>query len=304
MPNRLIHLAALGAILSPVFGAAQLQQENCLPVPTARAERPLQLRQDNRKPPSKTIKIENLMLKSDTPLPRTDSEVKAELDAGPPIKDGSDWPQHLEARVVDTFQHWGYFKASVEYPHVETLSGSDQQELVNVTVKVDPGRQYRTGEIKFVKGTQFDQEQLRGFFPLGLGDVLDTYQIAKGVQRLRAAYAEKGFINFAAVPNVAPDETYGTVSFTFDLDEGPQFRVGKFEILGLDPALAQGLIEGSGMKPGSIFNPKLVDGFFERNRALLPSDAKPENNTVRTLDEQRRIVNLRMDFRRCPATTQ
>ncbi len=86
------------------------------------------------------------------------------------------------------------------------------------------------------------------------------------------------------------------------IHEAAQFRVGKFEILGLDPSLAQALIDDSGLKPGSVFNAQQVKAFFERNKSLLPLDARPEENTEEILRERESIIDLTMDFRGCAGT--
>ncbi len=213
------------------------------------------------------------------------------------------WPLKLAAVVRDAWQHHGYYNVQVGDPDLDILQETEQEHLAQVTVKIDPGKQYRTKDISFSNNLQFHSLQLRDLVPVQDGEILDTHEIAEGIGALRKLYSERGFINFAAVPATQIDESRNRISLMLDLDEGKQFRVGKFEIRGMDPVLAQGLIADSGLAPGSIFNSRLLEAFFQRNKSLLPADASAEDATQRHIDEQAGTVDLIIDVRGCPVTT-
>lgn len=255
-------------------------------------------------PAPKAIEFKNIHLIASGPLAISDQQVLSELKAGPLIEDGTNWPQEAITVIKDVLQSSGYFKASVEKPQVETIAGTKQQKLVNMIVRVDPGLQYRLSEMKFLKGTQFDEGQMRALFPVEQGDIFDKHKIGKGMEDLRRAYGEKGFVNFAAVPYLDFDDQHATIALTWELDEGKQFRVANFAILGLDPAVSNKVVDESGLKPGNVFNAKLLDDFFSQNKSVLPKDASAEDDVTRTLDERAGTVNLILDVRRCPTIRQ
>ncbi len=82
-----------------------------------------------------------------------------------------------------------------------------------------------------------------------------------------------------------------------DLDEQKQFRVGKVEILGLEPTTES--ILRSKLKPGDIFNYQVIDAFLKENKSALPPDASPKE-IERHHDVQNGTVDLVFDFRTCP----
>jgi hypothetical protein len=81
------------------------------------------------------------------------------------------------------------------------------------------------------------------------------------------------------------------------LDEQKQFRVGKLEILGLAPSLEARL--RSIIKPGELFDPRIVYDFDKENALVMVSD--PLFNPLQVdRDVKAGIVNLLFDFRPCP----
>ena len=267
--------------------------ENCFPVTT-----PVQETSE----PLKAISFKNVKLKSSTPPPISEQEVLAEMQAAPAIENSADWPQDAVTLIRQIFQHHGYFRATVDDPYVKRITDSETEEVVTITVHVDTGKQYLFDHIEFANATEFDDERLRGFFPIGQGEILDTDKLSRGIEAMRRAYAERGFINFSELPGFTFDEVTSTISLKLNIDEGKQFRIGTFEIVGLAPAVAETLIDSSELKPGSIFNTRSIEALFERNKSVFPAGAKPESDTERKIDEQRSIVNLKIDLRRCPPT--
>lgn len=291
--------AFLCVLLASCFSFSQLPQpENCPPV-AQEIHQTQEQPQASEQPPS--IRIKSLSFTSDQPLPAINKEVASEVE-GKTIDFSEGWPLELAAVVRDAWQHYGYYRVQVDDPDLDILQETQQEEVARVTVKIDPGKQYWTKDISFSNNLQFHSSQLRDLFPVPDGEIFDTRKMAEGMVALRKLYGERGFIDFAAVPSTQIDESRKRISLMLDLDEGKQFRVGKFEILGMDPVLAQGLIADSGLEPGSIFNARLLEVFFQRNKSLLPARTNAEDTTQRHIDEQAGTIDLTIDVRSCPAT--
>lgn len=287
-----------------VFSQAPERLQRCPPMSTlARKARQTQ-QQQPESPAPKTIRFKSIHLNSSEPLAISEQQILTELQASSAIDDRAAWPQDALAAVQQIFQHHGYFRAVLDHGFMETVTHRKQEETVNLTAEVKPGKQYRLDRIVFANATQFDDRQLREFFPIEQGDIFDTSKIGRGIEALRNAYGERGFIDFAAVPSTTQDEARSTIVLKIEVDEGRQFRIGKFELVGLDTTLAETLVANSGLTPGSIFNTRWLDLFFERNKSLLPPGAAAENDSIRKLDEQRGIVDLTIDFRGCAIAPQ
>jgi outer membrane protein assembly factor BamA len=202
------------------------------------------------------------------------------------------------------WQQQGYFLAAVAKPTADELHDAPLERTVAITVDIHAGQAYRLNGIEIRNATQFAATELRPLFPIQQGDIFDTHKIQQGIENLRKAYGARGFINFVAVPATQIDETHALITLLVEVEEGKQFRIGKVEVLGLDPVLSEKLLRESGLEPGKIFDASLLDKFFERNKLILPSDAKPKENARRVLDESHGTVDITMDFRVCPQAAQ
>jgi outer membrane protein insertion porin family len=76
-------------------------------------------------------------------------------------------------------------------------------------------------------------DTLRGLFPIKDGDIFSRAKIGTGLENLRKAYGELGYINFTSVPDTKFDDENKLISLDIDVDEGKQFRVERVNLLGL-----------------------------------------------------------------------
>src|SRR5205823_9085769 len=73
---------------------------------------------------------------------------------------------------------------------------------------------------------------LRSLFQLKDGEIFSREKVAKGLENLRKAYTELGYINFTSIPNTTFDEDKKLVFLDVDVDEGKQFYVRRIEFAG------------------------------------------------------------------------
>jgi outer membrane protein assembly factor BamA len=107
------------------------------------------------------------------------------------------------------------------------------------------------------------------------------------------AYNEQGFIGCTLTQNMELDQSNQTLAIVVDVDEGPHFRWGNIQVVGLFSKIEA--ILRSRLTTGSSANPKLIRNFYQEFKALLPLGASPE--TVKwESDAQHAIVDLTFDF--------
>ncbi len=73
---------------------------------------------------------------------------------------------------------------------------------------------------------------LRATFAIKDGDWFNATLVGKGLENLKKAYGQLGYINFGAIPKPIYDEQKKTVSLQVDIDEGKQFYVSRIEFQG------------------------------------------------------------------------
>ena len=80
---------------------------------------------------------------------------------------------------------------------------------MDITIPIQEGEKYRLKAINFKNNKAIVNSQLlRTLFPIKDGDIFDTHQIQKGIENLRKAYGEIGYINFTSVPETQIDDEH------------------------------------------------------------------------------------------------
>jgi beta-lactamase regulating signal transducer with metallopeptidase domain len=201
-------------------------------------------------------------------------------------------------RVRAGWQDRGYFKVIVT-GHARILTSGAGATRIAVTAHVDPGLRYSLDEITFERNRAISNPKaLRALFPIQDGDLFSRVKIAHGLENLRNAYGEIGYINFTAVPETRFDDAKALASLAIHIDEGKQFRVSGFTFLGGDENVLASLLP---IKVGDVYNRKLMAVFFKEHADLLPAGSAPETNVHLELDEAAGTAAVTLDLRQHPA---
>ncbi|HYL14512.1 MAG TPA: outer membrane protein assembly factor BamA [Terriglobales bacterium] len=208
-------------------------------------------------------------------------------------------------RVRAEYQNRGYFKVLVEDPKTkihDTGGGlsipliHSKGKAVDITMPIEEGERYRLGSITFKNNKAVSNTKaLRNLFPIKDGDIFSREKIAKGLDNLRDAYGELGYINFTSVPDTTFDEDKKLVNLTIDVDEGKPYYVRRIEFQGNTTTRDKVIRRELAIEEGQVYNNRLWKlsllrlnqlGFFEQ---LKPDDP---NTTERKLNDQEGTVDL------------
>ncbi|HTV81098.1 MAG TPA: outer membrane protein assembly factor BamA [Acidobacteriaceae bacterium] len=104
---------------------------------------------------------------------------------------------------------------------------------IDIHMNILEGERYRLAGITFSGNKAVpNTKALRAVFNMKDGDWFNMTAFRKGLDNLRKAYGQLGYINFTAVPNPTFDEQQHTVKWEIDIDEGKQFTVSRIEFQG------------------------------------------------------------------------
>jgi len=199
-------------------------------------------------------------------------------------------------RVRDGWQDRGYFKVQVT-GETNTLTSSPVNQRIVIRVHVDEGERYTLSGVTFKNNKAISNARaLRNLFPIKDGDIFSREKIGIGLDNLRKAYGELGYLNFTSVPDTQFDDENKSVSLEIDVDEGVQFVVGSINVLGLDEPTRQELLNELPIKPGQIYNSRLWEAAL-RSSVAAPCEC-PNHEQLRE-DNKSGIVTLTFDFRAC-----
>jgi outer membrane protein assembly factor BamA len=179
-------------------------------------------------------------------------------------------------------------------PHL--VKAETTQRSYVVSCEIVTGPQYRIGVLQVVEATVFSAVELRDQIPLSQGASFDEDKILQGIKSMKLLYGSEGYIDMTGGSNALTDESKGLIDVSVQVDEGPQYRVGTVEILGVSSNAAKLLT--SILESGQIFNSRAFTDFLRANRSLFPLDASDSDIAVGR-NPEKGTVDIVLDFRRC-----
>jgi outer membrane protein insertion porin family len=210
-------------------------------------------------------------------------------------------------RVRAEFQNRGYFKVIVSDPKTEIHDTGSKGfhipllipgpgKAVDITMPVEEGEQYRLGKITFKNNKALpNSAALRTLIPLKDGDIFSREKIAKGLDNLRKAYGDYGFINFSPIPSQSYNEEKKTIDLEIDVDEGKQFTVRRIEFQGNTTTRDKVIRRELALEEGGRYSSRAWELSILRLNQLSYFDqlkADDPNVTEKKLDEKNGQVDL------------
>lgn len=197
--------------------------------------------------------------------------------------------------VREAWQDHGYFRARVT-GDAKTISSNAISQRISLAVHVEEGFQYRLQGITFKHNKVFYSDILRKLFPIGNGEVVERQKIAKGLENLKRAYDNQGFLNYTPIPAPSFDETNRLMSWEIDIDEGKQFYVRDLKVIGRDEAATQTVLGKLLLKRSDLYDENLLNLSLEQQGLKLPECAC---RGMLHMDEKNGTVDIILDFRPC-----
>jgi TonB family protein len=246
-----------------------------------------------------TVTIAELHVEGDLRMPIADRDQIVASLKQQTYSVEADIASEVSERARAAWQNSGYFNVQVD-TNVRVLTSGPDNERAAVTVRVEEGQQYRLEKIRFTNNRAIaNSEALRNLFSLKDSDVFDRAAVAKGLENLRRAYGEYGYINLTAFPDVDFNDERQTISLNINVDEGKQFYVSRINLLGLEESIFQNVLKDLPIRPGDVYNQRLIELFLQHEADLLPTDGSIQPRFNLQLNEAASTVAVTYDFRRC-----
>lgn len=164
----------------------------------------------------------------------------------------------IEQKYMDA----GYLKVEISSPEVDP-----EEDGLVVTVDIEEGDQFRTGEIDVEGDSTVDLEALRSQLLLKTGEVFNRSHLTADVERLTRYYTDRGFYFASVNPRTHLESDTKIVSVEFEVEKGPLYFVREIEFQGntttIDPVLRREM--------------RSVEGQLYSARALQISQARLRN---------------------------
>jgi len=174
----------------------------------------------------------------------------------------------LEERIRASFQDRGYATAKVNRLGFKPRDPLGVPKPVTLEAEISDGPRYKLAEITFVENHALSLEKLREQFPLKRGDLFERGKVASGLESLIKLYVTQGFLDWTAVPEVK-FASNTTASLNISIKEGPQYHMGKLDIVA-DTEVAARLQREWKLAEGDVYDQTYIVQYLEINRDLLP----------------------------------
>ena len=202
--------------------------------------------------------------------------------------------EEMEERVRASFQDRGYFKVEVKSLRLKPRDPLGVPKPVSMEGEVSEGARYKLAEITFVQNHAFSSEILRQQFPLKKGSLFERGKVASGLESLRKLYGTSGFLDYSAIPDTE-FASNATVNLILSFQEGPQYHMGKVEIVA-EKEVAASLRAQWKLAEGDVYDNSYIDQYLETNRDLLPvSFSRANIETIQNCPESSVAVRLIVD---------
>ncbi|MEX0332503.1 MAG: outer membrane protein assembly factor BamA [Puniceicoccaceae bacterium] len=156
--------------------------------------------------------------------------------------------ERLRAKYLNA----GYLDVSIPESNV-SLDYPKPGKIV-VTIRVDEGRQYRVGDIRFEGNTIFPTPLLFASIDLLPGDIFSPEVLDEDVERLTNIYGSVGYLDTSVRPDRRANIETGNIDLIYNIRESEKFDVESIIIEGNTKTKSTVIIRELALSPGRTFN--------------------------------------------------
>lgn len=200
--------------------------------------------------------------------------------------------QDLE-RVLLYFQQEGFLDAKVTHK----LDQNKTTKKLSITVVVEEGRHYVAGEIKFQGNRLFPESEISQEIDMLPGLTYSQYYLYQDVEKIRAYYYERGYMDARIIPDVRLNRDTGKVDVLYQIEEGDVIFVDKVIVRGNTKTRDIVIRRELRIHPGERFDGSKIErskerlnnlGFFEEvTFDTEPGSAPNRRNIIFRVKEKR-----------------
>lgn len=184
-------------------------------------------------------------------------------------------------RLRTLYLNEGYLDVSIPESNV-TLDYPSAGEI-DITIRIDEGRQYRVGDITFEGNTVFPTPILYASLGLLPGDVFSPEDLDEDVERLSNIYGSIGYLETSVRPERRANIETGAIDLIYRVRESDKFEVESILIEGNTKTKSIVIIRELALSPGRVFNMvymKNSEAILKNTRFFEEVQLSPESTNV------------------------
>ena len=203
---------------------------------------------------------------------------------------------------LPVFLKRGYLKAEFSSSDAKVVPKSSSEESladveVDAILPVAPGTVYTTTSVAWTGNTALKTAELQDLIHLPVGAPADALRLTSDLDNVRDLYHSRGFMaaNIQAEP--ALDESKSTVSYTLQVSEGDQYKMGELEIVGLDTQATAHLQGAWTLREGDAFDGTYAKKFLQQTNRFLPGGVGWNVSVHESINAKDKTVDVTLRYR-------
>jgi outer membrane protein insertion porin family len=213
-----------------------------------------------------------------------------------------EWFDEDLKKLRDFYYKNGYIDFAIE----DIQYNRPEEDIMDITITVFEGIQYRVGSIAFENNTLFTREEILSrlantdgclfesgvFSPMGLQTTVET---------IESLYGERGYVDTRTAPERQPNIETGQMDILFRINEGEQAFVQKIVIQGNNTTKDKVLRRELALVPGDVYDTVRVDaskkrlenlGYFEKVDTSPRDTSVPNRKDLLVTVEEKRTGSI------------
>ena len=190
----------------------------------------------------------------------------------------------------------GYLKARFGEPEARVVENDPNDTLVDVTVPVVPGGQYKLTALDFRGFKAFPADTLRQLVHLQLGQPANVRQLNEDLEAIKQLYETHGYmdVRINSVPEINEAESW--VRYVLNFTEGEVYKMGDLEILGVDSRTSGRLQNLWTLRTGDTYDSSYAQRFVTQALKQVLTTGEWNTDLQETPNRRDRSVDVTLRF--------
>ena len=164
--------------------------------------------------------------------------------------------------LLPIYREAGQLRAKFAKPVTKLDASAKCQGGVELTIPVEEGPVYLWEKAEWTGNDVLSANDLNAALGMKNGDVANSVKIDKGMIDVRRRYGHTGHLDARVDAEPELNDSTNRLSYKIVVKEGPQYKMGKLTIKGLDEVDANSLEERWKLRNGEVFDTSYTDRFF------------------------------------------
>lgn len=169
-----------------------------------------------------------------------------------------------EKMFLPIYLQRGYLKASFGEPQARVVSSDANEISVYATFAVESGRQYKLDAIQIGGYKALSDATLRSFIHARLNQPANLVALDNDVAAIKSNYGAHGYVDAEIKSTPEIHDQQATVHYVLNIKEGPVYKMGDLEILGLDSQTSSRLHNEWTLHGGDTYDSSYAQRFLSQ----------------------------------------